>query len=95
MAEMTDRTRCLLDLYTDYLLISFGQTTATGLAALLPQVVSHDQVTRFLSQNEFDSKDLWKVVKPHIRTIQSKDGCLIFDDLMTAWKENPAPTRTN
>lgn len=77
---MTDRTRRLLDLYTDYLLISFGQATATGLAALLPQVVSHDQVTRFLSNNEFDSKDLWKVVKPHVRKMQSEDGCLIFDD---------------
>ena len=77
---MTERTRRLLDLYTDYLLVSFGQATATGLAALLPQVVSHDQVTRLLSGNEFDSKDLWKVVKPHVRQMQSEDGCLIFDD---------------
>ena len=37
-----------LDLYTDYLLSSFGQTTATGLSALLDQAVSHDDVTRFL-----------------------------------------------
>ena len=77
---MTIRTRRLLDLYTDYFLISFGQATATGLAALLPQVVSHDQVTRFLSNNEFDGKDLWKVVKPHVHEMQSEDGCLIFDD---------------
>jgi len=60
---MTERNRQLLDLYTDYLLVSFGQATATGLAALLPRVVSHDQVTRFLSGNEFNGKDLWKVVK--------------------------------
>ncbi|MBC8135819.1 MAG: transposase [Fibrella sp.] len=77
---MTERARRLLDLYTDYLLVSFGQATAMGLAALLPQVVSHDQVTRFLSSSEFDSKDLWKVVKPHVRQMQSEDGCLIFDD---------------
>jgi len=77
---MTDRTSRLLDLYTDYLLVSFGQTTATGLAALLPQEISHDQVTRFLSQNEFTSKDLWKVVKPHIRKVQSDQAVLIFDD---------------
>ena len=55
---MTDQTRRLLDWYTDYLLVSFGQATATGLAALLPDVVSHDKVTRFLSQNEFTNKDL-------------------------------------
>ena len=77
---MADRVPFLLDIYTDYLLVSFGQATATGLAALLPKVVSHDQVTRFLSQNEFGSQDLWKIVKPHIRSIQSEDACLIFDD---------------
>lgn len=77
---MTDRTHFLLDVYTDYLLISFGQATATGLAALLPQVVSHDQITRFLSGNAFGSPDLWKIVKPHVRSIQSADACLIFDD---------------
>ena len=77
---MTDKTRRLLDLYTDYLLVSFGQATATGLSALLPDVVSHDKVTRFLSQNEFTSKDLWKVVKPHVRRVQSEEAVLIFDD---------------
>ena len=41
---------------------------------------SFTEVTRFLSSNEFDSKDLWKVVKPHVRQMQSEDGCLIFDD---------------
>lgn len=38
-----------LDLYTDYLISSFGPTTATGLAALLDGRLSHDQVTRLLS----------------------------------------------
>lgn len=77
---MNDRTRFLLDLYTDYLLVSFGQTTATGLAALLPKVVSHDQITRFLADNQFEAADLWKIVKPHVRQIQADDACLIFDD---------------
>lgn len=76
---MNDRTRFLLDLYTGYLLVSFGQTTATGLAALLPKVVSHDQITRFLADNQFESADLWKIVKPHVRKIQTDDACLIFD----------------
>lgn len=77
---MTDQTRRLLDLYTDYLLVSFGQATATGLSALLPDVVSHDKVTRFLANNEFTNRDLWKVVKPHVRRIQSEEAVLIFDD---------------
>jgi hypothetical protein len=69
----------LLDLYTDYLLVSFGPTTATGLAALLPDL-SHDQVTRFLSRQELTEKDLWRIVKPHLRQIQSEDAVLIMDD---------------
>jgi hypothetical protein len=41
--------REILDLYTDYLISSFGQTTATGLAQLMERAISHDQVTRMLS----------------------------------------------
>src|SRR5450432_2889607 len=76
---MSPRTLRLLDLYTDYLLVSFGPTTATGLAALLPDL-SHDQVTRFLAQQELTEKDLWRLVKPHLRQIQSDEGVLILDD---------------
>jgi hypothetical protein len=60
-------------------LVSFGQTTATGLSALLPEL-SHDQVTRFLSQQALTDKDLWKIVKPHVRKVQSDDAVLILDD---------------
>lgn len=41
--------RNILDLYTDYLISSFGQTKATGLAQLMDGAISHDQVTRMLS----------------------------------------------
>jgi hypothetical protein len=37
------------DLYTDYLISSFGPTTATGLSRLLEGQLSHDQVTRLLN----------------------------------------------
>ena len=77
---MNTRTRQLLDLYTDYLLASFGQATATGLAALLPEQVSHDQITRLLNKEQFTGADLWKVVKPHMRCIQSDAGLLVIDD---------------
>jgi SRSO17 transposase len=76
---MTAHNTRLLDLYTDYLLASFGATTATGLARLLPEI-SHDQVTRFLSQQELTDQDLWKIVKPHLRRAQSADAVLILDD---------------
>jgi len=70
----------MLDLYTDYLICSFSQTSATGMASLLSGNVSHDQITRFLSEEERTSKDLWKIVKPSLREIETEDGCLVFDD---------------
>ena len=53
---MTKHNLRLLDLYTDYLLSSFGATTATGLARLLPEL-SHDQITRFLAQKALTDRD--------------------------------------
>ena len=73
-------TNSLLDIYTDYLSVSFGAATATGLSGLLDGAISHDAVTRFLSQPEFTSKDLWKQVKSTVREIESEKGVLIFDD---------------
>jgi hypothetical protein len=69
-----------LDLYTDYLLASFGQTTATGLSAMVDGLFSHDQVTDFLTQSDFDNKALWKQVKPLVRKLQQQEGILIVDD---------------
>jgi SRSO17 transposase len=69
-----------IDLYTDYLLSTFGQATATGLSAMLEGEISHDKVTRFLSEQSYTSKDLWKHVKSVVRSIESNEGVLIFDD---------------
>ena len=57
-----------------------GYATATGLSHLLDGAISHDTITRFLSQPEFTSKDLWKQVKTTVREVESEDGVLIFDD---------------
>ena len=70
----------LVDLYSDYLLSSFGATTATGLSDLLEGALSHDQITRFLSGQRFDSKTLWQLVKPMVRAIEDDEGVPIFDD---------------
>ena len=76
---MTEHNKRMLDFYTDYLLVSFGPTTATGLARLVPEI-SHDQVTRFLGQPELTTKHLWPLVKPLVRRIQSQKAVLIIDD---------------
>lgn len=70
----------LLDLYSDYLISAFGQTTATGFSALLDGEISHDQMQRSLAGEEQKSADLWRISKPHVRKIESTEGVMIVDD---------------
>jgi hypothetical protein len=74
---MTIKRSQMLDQYSDFLIVSFGLATATTMANLI-EGVSHDQITRFLNAELFTDKDLWKIVKPHLRRIESEDGVLIF-----------------
>ena len=50
------------------------------LSRLLDNAVSHDKITRFLSSSDFNSMQLWSLVKPTIRSIESENGVLIIDD---------------
>lgn len=70
----------LLDLYTDYLLLSHSLKTATGLSALTDNKVSHDSITRYLASEELSSKTLWLHVKPIYKQIEQNDAVLIADD---------------
>ena len=72
--------KSILDLYADYLLSSFGQVTATGLARLLDGNLSHDQVTRMLASQKLTSKEWWSLIKSQVRQIEHEDGVLIVDD---------------
>lgn len=76
---------CTLDLYTDYLISSTGQTSATGLSRLFDGQLSHDQVTRWLSSVHLDSRQVWGHAKPLIRqterALEANDfAVLIVDD---------------
>ena len=70
----------LLELYSDYLISSFALITATGLSLLLDNEYSHDQITRFLSGDEYTSRDLWALVKPTVRAVETDDSSVLFDD---------------
>jgi SRSO17 transposase len=72
--------RDILDLYSDYLLYSNEQTTATGLSELLNGELSHDKITGFLSSELFNEKALWKKAKKLVRAFEESDACLILDD---------------
>ena len=84
----------ILELYSDYLLAQNHQATATGLSRMTNGRISHDQVTRFLSENRFDSKDLWAYIKGLvIERKKSKKGVLMLDDTIEEkphTKENEA-----
>ena len=58
---------CPLDLYTDYLLSSTGPTTATGLLRWLDGGLSHDPITRWLSQRTYGLAAVWRQAKPLIQ----------------------------
>ena len=70
----------VFDLYSDYLLASFGATTATGLSQVLEGEISHDQVSRHLAGKKQTAADLWLTVKSFVRQVQSAEGVLIIDD---------------
>jgi hypothetical protein len=74
--------RDIIDLYSDYLLYSSGQTTATGLSAILEGNVSHEKITRTLSSEILDEKTLWKRVKKFVRAYEEEEACLVFDDII-------------
>ncbi len=67
----------LLDLYTDYLLVSPSYITATGLSKAIDNKVSHDKITRLLSHN-INNKTLWQEVKPLVHEINSYEGLLNY-----------------
>ncbi len=86
---MGEMRKAALDLYTDYLLSTFGAATARGLSAMLEGEVSHDRITRFLSEQDYTSKELWQQVKATVRKVEREDGVLILDDTIQekAWAD--------
>ncbi|QGP57206.1 hypothetical protein PsalSR1_04695 (plasmid) [Piscirickettsia salmonis] len=46
----------LADIYTDYLIAQNKHATATGLADLMPDELSHDQITRLLNKTHKHQK---------------------------------------
>ena len=82
----------VFDLYSDYLLVNQGQSTATGLSNLVEGKVSHDTITRSLHQHSYGSAQLWQVVRPFIEQIADPNAVLTLDDTVEAkayMEQNP------
>lgn len=82
----------ILDLYTDFLLSSFSLVTSTGLSELIDNEYSHDKISRFLSQSQFDNKDFWKSTKRLIRQVETESSVLVIDDTI---EEKPHTTENS
>lgn len=74
----------IFDLYSDYLLVNQGQSTATGLSALVDGKLSHDAITRSLHEQTYTSAHLWQVVKPFVQQIACSNAVLTLDDTVEA-----------
>ena len=72
--------KTVFDLYTDFLLSSFGPATATNLSRLVDGAISHDQITRLLASEPKRSVHLWQKVKPLVRAVESPAGVIVIDD---------------
>lgn len=72
----------LIDLYSDYLLTSFGLSSAVGMSKMLEGEYSHDQISRFLAQTTMTQLDFWKAIKPIVRRIEQDDGVIAVDDFI-------------
>lgn len=70
----------ILDSYSDFLIFNQGQAAATIFSEATDGSISHDQFTRFLNSRDYDSKDLWKFVKPLLKDIGA--GVLAIDDFI-------------
>lgn len=70
----------IFELYIDYLIVSTGQTTATGLSQLTEEIISHDAITRMLREPLSSSMHLWKRIKSFVQEIASDEGVLVLDD---------------
>ena len=76
--------KALLDIYSDYLISQTGLATATGLAEMFDGEISHDQVSRFLREEAYGSKEVWEYVKPYVRKQeQPQEGVLLLDDTIS------------
>ncbi len=71
----------ILDIYSDFLFATSSQATATSFSDALDGRISHDKFSRFLREDIYTSKTLWKHVKTDTRvTDDDQKAILSFDD---------------
>ena len=75
------RSKCSRDLYCSFLEVTSDRYSALALSAVVPPYaeLSHDSISRWLSDERVQPKDLWAVAK---KEVAGKPGILVFDDVV-------------
>lgn len=68
--------KCSLELYTNFLIANQNRYSGVELSKNIP-TLSHDHITRWLSQGKYTPRDLWKYVQP---LVSPEEGYLVGDD---------------
>ena len=74
--------REMINIYSDFLITTFGQASATNLSKALDNKISHDATTQSLSEKLLTSREYWKLVKPTIRQYESENAFIVIDDFI-------------
>lgn len=72
----------LKNMYINYTISSFEKIEMTKLGKIAGVGFSHDRFTTMLLDTNLDNEqDLWKSIKPLLRSFENnKDGCIVIDD---------------
>jgi len=70
-------SKCSLELYSKFLIANQNRYSGVELSKTSNSPLSHDSVSKWLRDEEFDSKNLWSHVK---NMVDKKEGYLIADD---------------
>lgn len=75
------RSKCSRELYCSFLEVTSDSYSALALSEVVPPYaeLSHDSISRWLSDARVQPKDLWQVAK---KEVSGKSGILVFDDVV-------------
>ena len=73
------RSKCSRELYCSFLEITSERYSALSLSDVAPYELSHDSISRWLTDERVQPKDLWLVAK---KEVLNKPGVLVFDDVV-------------
>ena|SRR3989338_877385 len=77
IAYLMSQSKCSLELYTKFLIANHNRYSGVELSKTSGGLLSHDSVSKWLSDEEFDSRNLW----PHVKNmIERETGYLVIDD---------------